>query len=78
MTKVGVYQAKTHLAALLDRVEKGERVVITRHGTPVAVLIPPEPGRMSTREAIARIRELRLEMRLDGLNIRRLIDEGRR
>lgn len=36
--EVGVQEAKTHLSRLLQRVEAGERVVITRRGTPVAVL----------------------------------------
>ncbi len=78
MNRVGVYEAKTHLAALLDRVEQGERIVITRHGAPVAILVPPEPRRMNAEEAIAAIRELRGDMRLDGLDIRELIAEGRR
>ncbi len=38
MKTVGAYQAKTHLPALLDEVTKGEKVIITRHGVPVAVL----------------------------------------
>ncbi|HLJ05195.1 MAG TPA: type II toxin-antitoxin system prevent-host-death family antitoxin, partial [Acetobacteraceae bacterium] len=33
---VGAYEAKTHLSELLDRVERGEQIVITRHGRPVA------------------------------------------
>jgi len=41
MDKVGAYEAKTHLPELLERVIKGERITITRHGVPVAVLQPP-------------------------------------
>src|ERR1700719_1163578 len=41
MATVGSFEAKTHLSALLDRVAKGERITITKHGVPVAVLIPP-------------------------------------
>ncbi len=78
MDKVGAYEAKTHLPALLDRVEKGERITITRHGRAVAVLAPVAPARMTVEEAIAGIRELRKDMRLDGLRIRDLIEEGRR
>lgn len=37
---VGAYDAKTHLSKLLERTERGERLVITRHGRPVAQLIP--------------------------------------
>ena len=40
MTSVGAFEAKTHLSALLDRVEQGEEVTITRHGRPVAKLVP--------------------------------------
>ncbi|GMV05650.1 MAG: hypothetical protein AMXMBFR53_19270 [Gemmatimonadota bacterium] len=77
---VGAYEAKTHLAALLDRVERGERVTITRHGRPVAVLVPPPgaPGRTAA-ETVAALLELRRGRRLgEGLTVRDLIDEGRR
>ena len=40
MSEIGAYEAKTHLPKLLERVLKGERFVITRHGKPVAELIP--------------------------------------
>jgi prevent-host-death family protein len=42
---VGAYEAKTHLAALLDRVEQGEALTITRNGRPVARLVPVEAPR---------------------------------
>jgi len=77
---VGAYEAKTHLAALLDEVERGERVTITRHGRPVAVLMPPSglPGR-TAEEAVAGLKEFRRGRRLGaGLSVRDLIDEGRR
>ncbi len=41
MKSVGAFEAKTHLSQLLDAVEAGERIVITRHGKPVAELAPP-------------------------------------
>jgi prevent-host-death family protein len=80
MASVGAYEAKTHLAELLDRVEKGERITITRHGRPVAQLIPPmgAPER-TVEEAIEGIVGFRRGRRLGpGLTIRQLIDEGRR
>ena len=40
MAEVGAYEAKTHLSRLLERVEKGERFIITKHGRPVAELKP--------------------------------------
>lgn len=42
MTSVGIFEAKTHLTALLERASKGERIVITNRGKPVAMLVPPE------------------------------------
>ena len=79
MVTVGAYEAKTHLSELLDRVAKGERIIITRHGTPVAALEPigPKPD-MSVHEAIERIKELRKGKSLGGLTFRDLIEEGRR
>jgi len=79
MTEVGSYEAKTHLAELLERVSKGERITITRHGHPIAMLVPVgSRGKLSTKEAIRAIKEFRKGRRLDGLTIREMIEEGRR
>ena len=79
MKTVGAYEAKTHLPQLLDRVRKGERIVITRHGTAIAVLQPPEQGEKGdTAEVVAEILEFRDRHALDGLTLRELIEEGRR
>ncbi len=43
METIGAFEAKTHLGELLDRVERGESVTITRHGKPVAQLVPTPP-----------------------------------
>ena len=78
MITVGAYEAKTHLSALLDQVAKGERVTITRHGVPVAVLEPASARKkMSVDEAIDRLKELRKGKSLDGMTFRELIEEGR-
>jgi prevent-host-death family protein len=45
MTTIGSFEAKTNLAQLLDRVAKGERIVITKRGKAVAMLVPPESNR---------------------------------
>lgn len=45
MDTVGAFEAKTHLSDLLDRVERGERFTITRHGKPVAKLMPADDQR---------------------------------
>ena len=80
MESVGAYEAKTHLPQLLDRVARGEEIRITRHGRPVARLVP-EPADEPTdiHAVIAEIKELRKGQRLGkGLTIRQLIEEGRR
>jgi prevent-host-death family protein len=78
MGTVGTYEVKTHLAKLLARVEKGERITITRHGVPVAVIVPATPGRKTAAEAIDDIRSLRAGMKFDGLDLKELIQDGRR
>ena len=80
MDSVGSYQAKTHLPALLERVEKGEQITITRHGVPVAVLMPVQAApALERRQAIAALKEFGRSRRLpDELSIRKLIEEGRR
>jgi len=79
METVGAYEAKTHLPRLLERVLKGERITITKHGIPVAVLQPPDPEKVvDTKSVIAELRKLRNKHRLDGLSIREMIEEGRR
>jgi prevent-host-death family protein len=80
MASVGAYEAKTHLAELLDRVERGERITITRHGRPVAELIPSTGAPdVTVDEAIRGLSAFRTEHTLgQGLTIRALISEGRR
>ncbi len=78
MKQVGVYNAKTHLTSLLDEVEAGTTIEITRHGRPVARLVPLEPQKRDVAATIAALAEFRKGKRLDGLSIRELIDEGRR
>jgi len=79
METVGAYEAKTHLPKLLERVLKGERITITKHGVPVAVLQPPDPEKTTdTKSIIAELRKLRDKHTLDGLSIPEMIKEGRR
>jgi len=79
-SKVGAYHAKTHLGQLLDRVERGERITITRHGKPVAELVPPVGApQMTVDEAVEGLLEIRSRSPLGpDLTIEQLIDEGRR
>ncbi len=79
MKTVGAFEAKTHFARLLERVAKGEQIVITRHGTPVARLVPfAKPDGARTRRAISRLKTSRKGCRLDGLSWQELRDAGRR
>ena len=79
MRSVGAFEAKTHLAALLDAVSAGEQITITRHGHPVARLVPPaaQPPD-SVAETIARLRQFNQGQSLGGISIAELRDQGRR
>lgn len=78
METVGAYEAKTHLGQLLDKVALGERITITRKGVPVAELVPVNPGVRDAASVAADLRRLRQGVRLSGLELRDLIEEGRR
>lgn len=80
MKHFGAYEAKTHLSRLLDEVERGASFAITKHGRPVALLVPVATGRpgMSASDAIAGLRRFRAGRRLGGISLRELIDDGRR
>lgn len=79
MTKVGAYEAKTHLPRLLERVASGERITITRHGVPVARLVPAEPApARPLAETVAELKAFRKGRRLGDLSLRELIQKGRR
>ncbi|HYL76756.1 MAG TPA: type II toxin-antitoxin system prevent-host-death family antitoxin [Bryobacteraceae bacterium] len=80
METIGAFEAKTHLAALLDRVAKGEKITITRHGVPAAVLVPvaEAKARLSHQEIVEELRSLRKRVRPDKMSVREMIDEGRR
>jgi prevent-host-death family protein len=77
---VGAFDAKTHLSELLDRAEKGETITITRHGKPVARLVPAndEVARARRREAIEKLKEFGRNHSLGGLDWKTLRDEGRK
>ena len=79
MIEVGAYEAKTQFSSLLDRVEQGEEVRITRHGRPIARMVPErEIDRAAIDKAIAELKEIRKGARLDGLSWKELRDAGRR
>lgn len=83
MADIGAFEAKTHFSQLLDRVEKGEEISISRRGRVVARLVPAaprhDPG--TIKEAIARIRARARDMKLgpfDWEEWKQYRDEGRR
>ena len=79
MDEVGTFEAKTHLSELLERVRRGERITITRHGQPVAVLVPPDDAvRRRATEAMTTLRAIRQRTRPGTESIQELRDEGRR
>ena len=77
---VGAYEAKTHLSELLEKVEAGEEITITKHGAPVAKLVPVKKEvRPEERvAAIDRIQKRATGLSLGGLKVKDLIREGRR
>ncbi len=79
MREVGAFEAKNTLGALLDLVQAGEEVAITRHGKRVARLVPDTGGhdREEARQAAADIIALSEGATLGGLKIKDLINEGR-
>ena len=79
MSEIGAFDAKTHLPKLLERVQKGERFVITKHGHPVAELIPfrkRDPDKIRT--AIDNLKAFQENHSLRGLSIREMIEERRK
>lgn len=80
MQTIGALEAKTHLAALLDRVAKGEKITITKHGIPAAVLVPviETQPKLSHREIVAGMRALRRRVKPDKMSTREMVEEGRR
>ncbi|MCC6195197.1 MAG: type II toxin-antitoxin system prevent-host-death family antitoxin [Burkholderiales bacterium] len=79
MKQFGAFEAKNRLSELLALVEGGEEVVITRHGRAVARLVPAEGATShAAKEAIEELGRLRAGQTLGGIDLRKLIEEGRR
>ena len=77
---VGAYEAKTRLSELLEKVAAGEEITITKHGAPVAKLVPvkKEASAEERIAAIERIQKLASGLSLAGFKIKDLLSEGRR
>ena len=84
MKHVGMFEAKTNLSALVEEVEKGGQVVITRHGKPVAKLVRAHPEltaeeKAERRKAIESLRAISRELNIKATpeEIKAMINEGR-
>ncbi len=79
MCEIGAFEARNKLGQLLDRVEAGEEVVITRRGRIVARLVPPRPAidPEQARNAAAAIRAMSKGVTLGGQKINDMVAEGR-
>ena len=89
MKHVGIFEAKTKLSSLVDEVEKGAEIVITRHGKPVARLASPRTWQKpddprpeqieKRRQAIERLRKIANELKINPTHeeIKSWINEGR-
>ncbi len=83
MLEVGAFEAKNTLGSLLDRVQEGEEILITRHGKPVARLVP-ESSRINREEVQAAMDRIRARAAalppepFDWEEMKKLRDEGRR
>lgn len=79
MKRIGSYEAKTHLPKLLKKVTGGSSFVITKHGMPVAELIPPRTAeKPDPKKVVAKIKDFRKGRSLKGLSVKKMINEGRR
>ncbi len=80
MALVGTFEAKTHLSALLDRVSRGEKITITRHGIPAAMLIPVEEtkAKPTHKHIVEGMRRLRKRIGPGKINVREMVQEERR
>ncbi len=79
MQTIGAFQAKTHFSSILDQVEKGVSIIITKHGRAVARLVPiTGSDREQTKLTIQRFKQLAERHTLGGLDWKSLRDEGRR
>ncbi len=79
VSEIGAFEAKTHLPQLLRRVEAGERFVITRHGRPLAELIPfrlRDSGKVQS--AIDALKEFQRTHSLGEVPVRQMVEEARK
>ena len=80
MKSIGVFEAKMHFSELLDRVSRGERITITRHGVPTALLVPVSEAapKLTHQGGVEEMRALRRRVNPGKMNARDMVNEGRR
>ena len=80
MASIGAFEAKTHLSDLLDRVARGEKITITRHGVPAALLVPvaETTPKLTHQEIVEGMRALRKRVKPGKISVREMVNEGRR
>ena len=81
MERVGIYDARSRLSELVDRVEAGEEVILTRRGRPIVRLVraEEEARRKARAAAVERIRSLnrRMKLTITRTELRRAMAKGR-
>ena len=78
ISSIGAYEAKTNLPRLLDQVERGDTVTITKHGRAVARLVPVSRRSSTPEAAIVALRTARVGVRRGSDSVREMLEEGRR
>ena len=86
MATISAFDAKTRFGELLDRVAKGEEVIITRHDKPIARIVPEGARRLEdVRRAVAGLRQVqhlilartKSRAKISDREVRSAIEEGR-
>ena len=79
MRSIGSYELKTHLSEVLDAVEHGQTVIVTRHGKAIARISPSEAAEQDeVSQAVKALISFPRTRLPRGVTIRSLIEEGRR
>ena len=80
MESIGAFEAKTHLSDLLDRVARGEKIMITRHGVPASLSVPftETTPKLTHQEIVEEMRVLRKGVKPGRMTVREMINKGRR
>jgi prevent-host-death family protein len=75
---VSAFEAKTHLSQILAQVQQGHRIIITKHNTPIAQLVPIASTKRDINEVVQAFKAARHKLSLQELSIQSLKETGRR